>query len=58
MADEIARQAPGVSYQRGAQLHDTRFCDRMTLASVVLTYHSFYSTDTGLLSPRRDAARL
>ena len=57
MADEIARQAPDiVTLSEVRNYHDTRFCDRMVeaLAKRGLTYHSFYSTDTGLLQPHRD----
>ncbi len=53
MADEIARQAPDiVTLSEVRNYHDTRFCDRIVeaLAKRGLTYHSFYSTDTGLLS--------
>ena len=50
MADEIARQAPDiVTLSEVRNYHDTRFCDRIVeaLAKRGLTYHSFYSTDTG-----------
>lgn len=53
MADEIARQAPDiVTLSEVRNYHGTRFCDRIVeaLAKRGLTYHSFYSTDTGLLS--------
>lgn len=53
MADEIARQSPDiVTLSEVRNYNDTRFCDRIVeaLSKRGLTYHSFYSTDTGLLS--------
>lgn len=53
MADEIARQQPDiVMLSEVRNYNDTRFCDRIVeaLAKRGLGYHSFYSTDTGLLS--------
>lgn len=53
LADEIARQAPDiVMLSEVRNYKGTRFCDRIVsaLADRGLTYHSFYSTDTGILS--------
>ena len=53
MVDEIARQAPDiVTLSEVRNYNNTEFHRRITasLAERGLTYHSFYSTDTGLLS--------
>lgn len=53
IANEIARLSPDfVTLSEVRNYHDTRFCDRIVsaLADRGLTYHSFYSYDTGLLS--------
>lgn len=53
LADEIIRQSPDiVMLSEVRNYHDTRFCDRIVeaLARRGAEYHSFYSTDTGLLS--------
>lgn len=53
VADEIARQAPDIVMLSEVRNYDnTRFCDRIVaaLAERGLTYHSFRSDDTGLLS--------
>lgn len=53
MADEIAALSPDiVMLSEVRNYHDTRFCDRIVkaLADRGVTYHSFYSYDTGLLS--------
>lgn len=53
IADEIARQAPDiVTLSEVRNYGGTRFCDRIVdaLARRGLRYHSFHSTDTGLLS--------
>lgn len=51
--DEIGRLKPDfVTLSEVRNYKDTRFCDRITqsLAEKGLTYYSFYSDDTGLLS--------
>lgn len=53
MADEIARLQPTfVTLSEVRNYHGTRFCDRITesLRQRGLTYYSFYSYDSGLLS--------
>ncbi len=53
MADEIARQQPDlVMLSEVRNYRGTRFCDRIVqaLAERGYEYHSFYSSDTGLLS--------
>lgn len=53
LADEIIRQNPDiVMLSEVRNYKDTRFCDRIVeaLAKRGSEYHSFYSTDTGLLS--------
>ena len=53
IADEIARLKPTfVTLSEVRNYHGTRFCDRITesLRQRGLTYHSFFSDDTGLLS--------
>lgn len=53
IADEIARLAPDfVTLSEVRNYDGSRFCDRIVnaLAERGLTYHSFYSDDTGLLS--------
>lgn len=53
IADEIARLRPTfVTLSEVRNYHGTRFCDRITesLRRRGLTYHSFFSDDTGLLS--------
>lgn len=61
MADEIARLQPTfVTLSEVRNYRDTRFCDRITesLRQRGLTYYSFYSYDSGLLSryPLTDSA--
>lgn len=53
LADEIIRQNPDiVMLSEVRNYKDTRFCDRIVeaLARRGVEYHSFFSTDTGLLS--------
>ncbi|MCM1029157.1 MAG: endonuclease/exonuclease/phosphatase family protein [Pseudoflavonifractor sp.] len=53
LADEIARWEPDiVMLSEVRNYHGSRFCDRIveSLAARGIQYHSFYSTDTGLLS--------